>query len=161
LADLAQGLGIWTSGVSFGSTRDFFGWLSTTTLGVAHRDSVRATAQGTFAFTDAVVPFADPLAGLYGDGSVEGLGSSEAAGHVTQYVAISAAGGQGIRVFQLGKNSTLFARKTGLLNKNDYVRIGWGWNKAKGQGYNVFRIVIGGKHFRVPLPDYLRHLDFF
>ena len=38
-------------------------------------------------------------------------------------------------------NPDLFARRTGLLNNNDYLRIGWGWSQpAKSE---VFRIAIG------------------
>lgn len=42
-------------------------------------------------------------------------------------------------------NNTLFARGTGLLNSNDYIRIGWGWKGSATSGSEVFRIAIGNK----------------
>jgi len=45
----------------------------------------------------------------------------------------------------LSKSSPLFKRKVGLLNNNDYLRIGWGWNGTKQTGGDVFRIAIGSK----------------
>ena len=46
----------------------------------------------------------------------------------------------------LGKaGDALFGRGTGLLNSNDYIRIGWGWKGSATTGQEVFRIAIGNK----------------
>src|SRR5262249_28027105 len=44
-----------------------------------------------------------------------------------------------------GQDSYLFARGNGLLNSNDYFRIGWGWSGDALTGRDVFRIGIGNK----------------
>jgi RHS repeat-associated protein len=118
------------------------------------------SAHGAEAFADGVIPFWDPFAsaGAY-DPSELGLSYSKVAGQVTQEVAWAAAGGQVIRAAKLGQSSRLFARKTGLLNRNNFLRIGWGWSGTKKAGYEVFRISIGTRSSR--LSAWLRHLDFF
>ena len=40
---------------------------------------------------------------------------------------------------------TLFARGTGWLNSNDFLRLGWGWKGTALGGKTVFRLVIGNK----------------
>jgi RHS repeat-associated protein len=45
----------------------------------------------------------------------------------------------------IARNSPLFARGSGLLNSNDYLRIGWNWEGPAIGGQNVFRIAIGSK----------------
>ncbi len=39
----------------------------------------------------------------------------------------------------------LFARGTGILNSNDYVRIGMGWKGSAKAGQEVFRLAIGNE----------------
>lgn len=45
----------------------------------------------------------------------------------------------------IGKNSPLFRRGDGLLNSNDYFRIGWGWKGTADTGREVFRFSVGNK----------------
>jgi hypothetical protein len=40
----------------------------------------------------------------------------------------------------------LFARGVGLLNSNNYLRVGWGWKGSATAGAEVFRIAIGNKN---------------
>jgi RHS repeat-associated protein len=127
-------------------------------LDLRARDIHNSTKGGGLAFTDGFIPFFDPFEELYQDLPVDGLEYSKASGMVVQVVATSAAGGQAIRATQAGKASTLFARK-GLLNSNDYLRIGWNWKGTAKNGYDVFRISIFGKGSRIPA--WMRHIDFF
>ncbi len=41
--------------------------------------------------------------------------------------------------------NALFARGTGLLNSNDFIRIGWNWKGSATAGSEVFRLAIGNK----------------
>ena len=47
--------------------------------------------------------------------------------------------------YSAGIADYFFARKYGLLNTNDYFRIGYGWSGSALQGHKVFRIGIGSK----------------
>jgi len=66
------------------------------------RDFPRATGQGLAAFADGVIPFADPLVGLYGDGSVAGTEYSYLAGQLTRDVEITLASTGSTTVFGKG-----------------------------------------------------------
>jgi RHS repeat-associated protein len=73
-------------------------------------------------------------------------------GEYSAYGADLAIGGAGA-----GKVGTkLFARRVGLLNKNDYLRIGWGWKGNSKTGYEVFRIGIGKYK-----SEFHKHIDLF
>ncbi|MDD3020690.1 MAG: DUF6531 domain-containing protein [Alphaproteobacteria bacterium] len=54
----------------------------------------------------------------------------------------------------VGENSLLFSRAEGLLNRNPYFRVGWGWKGTKAEGNPVFRISIGNK--KAPIH---KHID--
>lgn len=56
----------------------------------------------------------------------------------------------------LGDSGPIFGRnKLGVLNRNDVVRIGWGWKGPAQGGHEVFRIAIGNPrapiHFHIDL----------
>lgn len=44
-----------------------------------------------------------------------------------------------------GPRGWLFGRGHGLLNSNDFIRIGWGWKGTAKAGKEIFRIAIGSK----------------
>jgi uncharacterized protein RhaS with RHS repeats len=71
--------------------------------------------------------------------------ASEAAGLIAD--AGSSLGRAGLNAGSklLGPESPLFKRGGGLLNSNDYFRIGWGWSGNAATGRNVFRIGVGSK----------------
>ncbi len=54
----------------------------------------------------------------------------------------------------------LFARGTGLLNRNDAFRVGWGWKGSAVDGSSVFRMSIGNKNWPgIPgLPTFPWHI---
>jgi len=111
--------------------------------------------------------------GAFGtDTSSREYGFARGAGVVARDSLLTAAGVGGAKALgarkwamnskYLGKASTVFGKSTGVLNKNNYLRVGWGANK----GVPVFRIGIGG--FKPGLGQWIRntvgqnlsHIDF-
>jgi len=78
--------------------------------------------------------------------SVEDTGANIAIG--TTLVLVGRIGGR----VSVGSGDYLFARRTGFLNSNPYVRIGWGWSQPVQS--EVFRISIGGRGMPI-----WRHFD--
>jgi len=75
--------------------------------------------------------------GLQEDVSAELLGALAATTALRADVFLNQVAGQ--------TGQKLFSRGTGLLNTNDYLRIGYGWEGSARTGANVFRIAIGSK----------------
>jgi RHS repeat-associated protein len=118
----------------------------------------RATVHGLEAFVDGAIPdvpfcdscltVTDPFVTHGGyDINEPGMRSAQIAGVPTGEVAMSVIGGQVIKGFELGKSSRLFAKTTGALNHNDYLRAGWSWRGSRKAGQPVFRVVAGGRKF--------------
>ncbi len=66
-----------------------------------------------------------------------------------QGVVVVGAGGfaaAGIVVAAPAASQALFARGVGILNSNNYLRIGLGWKGSASQGRIIFRIAIGNKN---------------
>jgi RHS repeat-associated protein len=127
---------------------------------------------GAEAFVDGAIPdvpfcdvcdnYTDPFEkhGFYNVND-PGLRASQLAGVPTGIVGSSVVGGQIIRSAGLFKNSSLFAKTTGVLNKNDFLRVGWGWRGSQKAGEPIFRVVVGGRNFLKSVPAWLRHMDFW
>ena len=103
--------------------------------------------QGLAASVDGAVPFFDPLQSLGAyDERCFGLSFSKTVGGASIQLLLAA-----------GSTPTgwLFGRGgRGLLNSNQYLRIGWGWKGSAKTGKLVFRIAIGSKglpiHWHLP-----------
>jgi RHS repeat-associated protein len=129
---------------------------------------LKTSLQGAAAFIDGIIPFADPFArmGAY-DPCDKAFQASRKVGEWTRDIELMLLPGNFLKFLKnvplIGKNSLLFGKTTGLLNSNDYLRIGWSFKKGVGE---VFRAVIGGKKTPVGqwiskmIPAALRHFDF-
>ncbi len=53
-----------------------------------------------------------------------------------------------------GVESNFFGKGSGLLNRNDYIRVGWSWNGTKKNGYYQFRIGILHKKYHIDIFNY-------
>lgn len=77
-------------------------------------------------------------------------GGEAAAAAAAELGTAACEAGLNVGTKMLGPESPLFKRRGGLLNSNDYFRIGWNWNNNKaGGGGPVFRIAIGGKNLPI------------
>ena len=136
------------------------------------RTTVGLSGHGLMAFTDGAIPdipfchgcdeYTDPFAahGAY-DVKESGMRAAQIAGVPTGEVGMAVIGGQLIKFGELGKSSRLFNKASGLLNKNDYLRIGWSWRGSRVAGEPVFRVVVGGRNVLRGVPAVLRHIDFW
>jgi hypothetical protein len=127
-------------------------------------DTWNELKKGAAATADGLNPFGNPLEKYYADknGKVDnvykwsrdlGTASGLVAAYVMGLGAIEALDAASLAALTaLAQNQALCARGVGLLNNNDILRIGWGWNGTR----EVFRIGIGG-----PKCWIWRHIDLF
>ncbi len=98
---------------------------------------VYGAEEGAYASIDSAIPFADPFSSRY-DRNHSGVEFSyQVGGPALQTVLTAGAARAAGYVDLFGRGGT------GLLNSNNYLRIGYGWNAKKGQ--EVFRIAVGNK----------------
>jgi len=132
----------------------------------------RVSAYGAAAFVDGAIPdvpyceaclvVTDPFVenDAY-DVDDPGLRAAQLSGVPTGVVGEAVVGGLVVRATRLGQSSRLFAKTTGWLNRNDFLRIGWSWRGSRRAGEPIFRIVVGGRQRLRWMPAWLRHMDFW
>lgn len=133
----------------------------------------RTSLQGLAALADGAIPFADPFAGWAYDPCDSTLGGSRASGELVRDIELALGGATLLARTSwlynsslLGRSSWLLGRGNGLLNSNNYLRLGWGWRGSSAAGQNVLRLATGGP-LRSGAPwarsawNWLRHMDFF
>jgi hypothetical protein len=107
---------------------------------------------GALATIDGTVPVFDPLAtfGAY-DPNAPGVQFSRVVGGTSASILTGANAGNAAKTATgaTSLSQALFARGNGLLNSNDYFRIGFGWTGSGKAGHDVFRVAIGSKRGRV------------
>ena len=108
------------------------------------------------AFWDGAIPFADPFSDLYRN--CWECSASFSVGRFTRDVEatlaspflLAGAARAGMAPRLLGLRGSLLGRGgSGLLNRNDYLRIGWGWYGSATEGSSIVRIGIGSE--RLPI----------
>ena len=135
---------------------------------------------GLGATVDGYVPFGDPMKNTFEIYKDCEAGATEARflGEVSRDILpVAAAEGAASKLLSpilaktamLGKGSRLFWRGgkyglKGILNGNNYLRMGWSWKGCASNGKDVFRIAIGSTPKNLSAGakraiDWYRHID--
>jgi hypothetical protein len=112
------------------------------------------------AFWDGVIPFRDPFSDLYQDcyecwlSQDIGLWTRRVEIVLATPLPVAGAARVGLAPRFLGPRGSLLGRGgTGLLNRNDYLRFGWGWFGSREAGRELIRFGIGSR--RLPFWGHL------
>jgi RHS repeat-associated protein len=107
-------------------------------------DAAIEAQKGVVGFNNSLTGGLSGTAGV--DPNDPAFRTGQTAGSATNGALLAAGATAGLAKAGPAIGDALFARGTGLLNSNNYIRIGWGWKGSATTGSEVFRIAIGNKN---------------